>query len=97
MWLLGMYVLMGMLLGVFLVFVQQVQFFIVDSYNCLCEVVSCVVIEGELYVLDLEMICCDGEYCWVFLCGNIECNDCDEVVVLFGIMQDIIEWCDFDE
>ncbi|CAJ0777453.1 PAS domain S-box protein [Ralstonia holmesii] len=96
-WSSGMYVLTGMPLGTPPAFAQQAQFFTADSYNRLREAASRAVTEGEPYSLDLEMIRRDGEHRWVLSRGNIERNDRDEVVALFGTMQDITERRDSDE
>jgi diguanylate cyclase (GGDEF)-like protein/PAS domain S-box-containing protein len=96
-WSSGMYVLTGVPPGAPPAFAQQAQFFTADSYNRLREAASRAVTEGEAYSLELEMIRRDGEHRWVLSRGNIERNDRDEVVALFGTMQDITDRRESDE
>ncbi|WP_296228954.1 EAL domain-containing protein [Ralstonia sp. UBA689] len=96
-WSSGMYVLTGVPPGAPPAFAQQAQFFTAESYNRLREAASRAVTEGEPYSLELEMIRRDGEHRWVLSRGNIERNERDEVVALFGTMQDITERRDSDE
>ncbi|ANH75158.1 diguanylate cyclase domain protein [Ralstonia insidiosa] len=96
-WSSGMYVLTGVPAGAPPTFAQQSQFFTADSFNRLREAASHAVTEGEPYSLELEMIRRDGEHRWVLSRGNIERNERDEVVALFGTMQDITERRESDE
>ncbi|AMP39386.1 MULTISPECIES: EAL domain-containing protein [Ralstonia solanacearum species complex] len=96
-WSSGMYVLTGVPPGPPPSFAQQAQFFTGDSYNRLREAASRAVTEGEPYSLELEMIRRDGEHRWVLSRGNIERNEREEVVALFGTMQDITERRESDE
>jgi len=96
-WSSGMYVLTGVPSGAAPSFAQQAQFFTGESYNRLREAASRAVTEGVPYSLELEMIRRDGEHRWVLSRGNIERNDRDEVVALFGTMQDITERRESDE
>ena len=96
-WSSGMYVLTGMPIGAPPAFAQQAQFFTAESYNRLLYAASRAVCEGEPYSLDLEMIRLDVEHRWVLSRGNIERNDRNEVVALFGTMQDITERRESDE
>ncbi|MDF6874699.1 PAS domain-containing protein, partial [Escherichia coli] len=83
-WSSGMYVLTGVPPGAPPAFAQQAQFFTADSYNRLRDAASRAVTEGEPYSLELEMIRRDGEHRWVLSRGNIERNERDEVIALFG-------------
>ncbi|APF90183.1 EAL domain-containing protein (plasmid) [Ralstonia solanacearum] len=96
-WSSGMYLLTGVSPGPPPSFAQQAQFFTGDSYNRLREAASRAVTEGVPYSLELEMIRRDGEHRWVLSRGNIERNEREEVVALFGTMQDITERRESDE
>ncbi|MDX9691755.1 MAG: diguanylate cyclase [Acholeplasmataceae bacterium] len=72
-------------------FSEHMHLFTPTSWEMLSEALYRIRKDGTSYNLELETVLVDGSHGWMWVTGNVDRNDENEIVALIGTAQDITE------